>query len=51
MALSEFEIKKVEKAAASFLATRRPPPEIRSKLDIGWRLEDQSLYMFEVRPV
>jgi len=51
MALSEFEIKKVEKAAESFLAVRRPPPEIRSKLDIGWRLEDQSLFIFEIRPV
>ena len=51
MALSEFEIKKVEKAAESFLAARRPPPEIRSKLDIGWRLEDQSLFIFEIRPV
>lgn len=41
----------MEKAAEWFLAARRPPPEIRSKLGIGWRLEDQSLFIFEIRPV
>lgn len=51
MALSEFEIKKVEKAAEAFLAIRRPPPSIRNQLDIGWRLEKQSVFIFETRPV
>lgn len=51
MAFSEFEIKKIEKVAADFLAVRRPPPEIRTKLDIGWRLDNQSIVIFEVRPV
>ena len=51
MALSEFEIKKVEKAGTVFLSEHRPPPEIRSELDIGWRLENQSVYIFETRPI
>lgn len=51
MPLSEFEIKKVEKAAESFLAVRRPPCEMRDKLDIGFRLDNQSVFVFETRPV
>ncbi|MCH1918855.1 DUF3024 domain-containing protein [Shewanella sp. A3A] len=51
MALSEFEIKKIEKAAEAFLAVRRPAPSIRDKWDIGWRLEQQSVYIFETRPL
>ncbi|MCQ8884263.1 DUF3024 domain-containing protein [Pseudoalteromonas agarivorans] len=51
MALTEFEIKKIEKAANAFLNKRRPPVHIRNELDIGWRLEKQSVYIYETRPV
>lgn len=51
MALSEFEVKKIEKAGEAFLAIHRPPANIRNKLDIGWRLDKQSVYIFETRPV
>ncbi|MDD1782893.1 DUF3024 domain-containing protein [Enterovibrio sp. ZSDZ35] len=51
MALSELEVKRVEKAATVFLATHRPPPEVRSKLDIGWHLDRQSIVIFEIRPI
>ncbi|WP_394150939.1 DUF3024 domain-containing protein [Vibrio maritimus] len=51
MALSEIEVKRVEKAANKFMANRRPPEHIRSQLDIGWRLDSQSIYIFEIRPV
>lgn len=51
MALSELEIKKIEKAGKAFLAEHRPPESIRNELDIGWRLEKQSIYIFETRPV
>lgn len=50
MALSEFEIKKVERAISEFLTEHRPPQHIRAELDIGCRLEDQSVYIFEIRP-
>lgn len=50
MALSEFEIKKVEYAAEAFLALKRPPPHIRKQLDIGYRIDNQSVEIFEVRP-
>jgi len=50
MALSEFETKRVEKAAIAFLEKRRPPPHVRPKLDIGYRISGQSLELFEIRP-
>ncbi len=50
MALSEFEIKKCEKAIAAFMKKRRPPANIRKELDIGFRITDQSVEIFEIRP-
>ena len=50
MSLSEFEIKKVEYAAEAFLSVKRPPALVRSQLDIGYRIEDQSIEIFEIRP-
>jgi hypothetical protein len=50
MALSELERKRYEKAVAKFLEARRPPSEIRPKLDLGFRLEGQSIEIFEIRP-
>ena len=35
---------------ATFLAKRRPPPHIRPELDIGYRLNGQSIEIFEIRP-
>jgi hypothetical protein len=50
MTLSEFEIKKVMNAAEAFLTVKRPPPHIRKQLDIGYRIDDQSIEIFEIRP-
>jgi len=50
MSLSEFEIKKAEYAAEAFLAVKRPPPHVRKQLDIGCRIQDQSIEIFEIRP-
>ncbi|HHZ68959.1 MAG TPA: DUF3024 domain-containing protein [Methylococcaceae bacterium] len=49
MAISEFEIFKVEKVAKEFCSKRNVnfPPD---QLYIDYRLEDQVLYLFEVRP-
>jgi hypothetical protein len=51
MALSEFEIKKVDKAVEKFMQKRRPPSHIRDKLDFGYRIKNQSIELFEIRPV
>jgi hypothetical protein len=50
MSLSEFETKKVKKAAEAFLTVKRPPPHIRKQLDIGYRIDNQSIEIFEIRP-
>jgi len=50
MAISEFEIKRCEKELEKFLAIRRPHPSIRHELDMGYRIENQSIEIFSVRP-
>ena len=49
MAISEFEIFKVEKAAKNFCDDRNKhyPPD---QLYIDFKLDDQQLFLFEVRP-
>lgn len=34
----------------TWLEANRPPEHIRPELDIGWRLEGQSLFIYEIRP-
>ncbi|MCY7422447.1 MAG: hypothetical protein LH478_11975, partial [Chitinophagaceae bacterium] len=34
----------------NFIAENRPPVEIRNQLDIGWKLDKQSVLLFEIRP-
>lgn len=51
MEFSEFEQRRIEKLVDTFLEKRRPPPDLRKQLDLGFRLEGQSLELFEIRPV
>ncbi len=50
MGLSELESKRVEKLASEYIDAHRPPPLIRSQLDIGFRISNQSLELFEIGP-
>lgn len=50
MALSEFEIKRCERELRKFIEKRRPPAHIRKKLDFGFRINNQSIELFEIRP-
>lgn len=50
MALTEFELKRCEKAIAAFMKKRRPPAHIRKELDLGYRIKNQSIELFEIRP-
>jgi len=50
MAISEFEIKRIEKLVGQFVEKIRPSPDIRNKLDIGFRVSGQSFEIFELRP-
>ncbi len=50
MAFSEFEQKKVATEVSQFIEPRRPRPEIRDQLDIAFKIENQSVILFEIRP-
>lgn len=50
MPLSEFETAMAESALRRFLAKRRPPPEIRNQIDLAYRIDGQSIELFERRP-
>jgi hypothetical protein len=50
MALSEFELRRCEKVLASYRDEIRPRPDIRDQLDFGYRIKDQSVELFEIRP-
>jgi Protein of unknown function (DUF3024) len=51
VALNELETARVRRAAGGFVERRRPPPHIRPKLDLGFRVSGQSVELFEIRPV
>lgn len=50
MAFSEFEYKKLEKELDDYIQPRRPPPDVREQLDIAFKIENQSVILFEIRP-
>ena len=50
MALSEFERKKAEVETDRFVQANRPPEDMRDQLDLGYRIENQSVLLFEIRP-
>ena len=50
MALSEVEQKKVEAEVGRFVESKRPPENIRDQLDLGFRIENQSVVLYEIRP-
>ena len=50
MAMSEFEIKRCEKDIEKFMGKHRPPAHIRSQVDFGYRIDNQSVELFEIRP-
>ncbi|WP_336518016.1 DUF3024 domain-containing protein [Pollutibacter soli] len=35
----------------NYIARKRPPIEIRDKLDINYRLDNQSIILFQIRPI
>lgn len=50
MAFSEFELKRLEKTVASHIEKQRPPVHIRKELDLAFRIEGQSVIIYEIRP-
>jgi hypothetical protein len=50
VALAEIELARVRKAMEAFMQRRRPPAHIRPQLDLGFRITEQSIEIFEIRP-
>ena len=51
MAFSEFEQHRYGKAVDAYIEANRPPPHLRKELDLGYRISNQSVEIFEIRPV
>lgn len=49
MAISEFEIKRCEKYVSEYIAKNRPPAHVRNEVDLCYRIEDQSILIYELR--
>lgn len=50
MALDEFDHAMTEVKMDSYLEKTRPPAHIRPELDLGYKIENQSVILFEIRP-
>jgi hypothetical protein len=49
VALSEFELKRIAKSVDAFVQRRRPPPHLRPQVDLAFRINGQSVEIFEIR--
>jgi hypothetical protein len=49
MAISEFETKRDEKIVGQFVEKHRPPAHLRNQVDLAFRIEGQSVIIFEIR--
>jgi hypothetical protein len=50
MAIDVFQTVDIIELMENFLEKIRPNKEVRSKLDIGYKIENQSIILFEIRP-
>jgi len=50
MAFKELEKMTYELKVGKYVEARRPPEHIRDKVDLSFRIEDQSVVIFEIRP-
>lgn len=51
MALSEFERRYCESIVARYVERHRPPVHLREKVDLAYRIDGQSVEIFEIRPL
>lgn len=50
MALDITQATEIIEALENFLEKRRPPEEMRNKVDLAYRIEDQSVIIYSIRP-
>jgi hypothetical protein len=51
MAFDQFTYKRIETLTDEFIQKRRPPVDIRDQVDLSFRIDDQSVVIFEIRPL
>ena len=51
MAFTIQQTASINSAMEDFLTKRRPPEEIRDRLDLAWRIERQSVVIYSIRPL
>lgn len=49
MPFNDLETQKIKNTVDTLFMAKRPPVEIRNKVDFAYRLENQSILLFEVR--
>lgn len=50
MAFTTEQTAAIESSMEDFMARRRPPVELRAKVDLAWRIEGQSVVIHSIRP-
>jgi hypothetical protein len=50
MSFNDLEAKLIEKELKAFISKRRPPVAIRSQVDLAYKIEKNSVIIFETRP-
>jgi hypothetical protein len=50
MAIDTLQTLEVIEVMENFLSRKRPPERIRHEVDLGYKIEDQSIVIFEIRP-
>lgn len=50
MAIDILQTLDVIEVMENFLSRKRPPEEIRNKVDLDYKIEEQSIIIFEIRP-
>ena len=50
MGFNAIEMLEIIETMEGYISRNRPPEHIHSKLDIGYRIEKQNVFVFEIRP-
>lgn len=51
MAVNNLQVLEIIEVMEAFLERQRPPEHIRPKMDIGYKIEGQSIIIHEIRPL
>ena len=51
MAIEIIQTAEIIEALENFLHKRRPPIEMRSKVDLAYKIDNQSVIIYEIRPL